>query len=67
MVHNKLQGQVAIITGGGRGIGKSAAEQLAAWGATVVVTARSTEQVEGVAAALREQGATAIGCLRRCG
>ena len=61
MASKKLQGQVAIITGGGRGIGKSAAEQLASWGATVVVTARSEEQVQSVAAKLREQGAKAIG------
>src|SRR5215203_6824796 len=61
MAQKNLQGQVAIITGGGRGIGKSAAEELAALGATVVVTARSKDQVEGVAAALRAQGASAIG------
>lgn len=61
MARKKLQGQVAIITGGGRGIGKAAAEQLAAYGASVVITARSEEQVEGVAAALREQGGQAIG------
>jgi NAD(P)-dependent dehydrogenase (short-subunit alcohol dehydrogenase family) len=61
MAQMKLQGQVAIITGGGRGIGKAAAEQLAALGAAVVVTARSQEQVERVAAALQEQGASAMG------
>jgi NAD(P)-dependent dehydrogenase (short-subunit alcohol dehydrogenase family) len=61
MAANKLQGQVAIITGGGRGIGKAAAEQLAALGATVVVTARSQEQVEKVAADLRGKGASALG------
>lgn len=61
MAHKTLQGQVAIITGGGRGIGKAVVDQLAALGAAVVVTARSAEQVEGVAAALRGQGVDAIG------
>jgi NAD(P)-dependent dehydrogenase (short-subunit alcohol dehydrogenase family) len=61
MARTKLQGQVAIITGGGRGIGKAAAEQLASLGATVVVTARSEMQVERVAAELRAKGATAMG------
>ena len=57
----KLQGQVAIVTGGSRGIGKAVAEQLAELGATVVVTARSEEQVQRVAAELQAQGAEAIG------
>lgn len=61
MARKNLQGQVAIVTGGSRGIGKAAAELLAARGASVVVTARSEEQVERVAATLRQQGATAIG------
>jgi 3-oxoacyl-[acyl-carrier protein] reductase len=61
MTQKKLQGQVAIITGGGRGIGKAAAEELAANGASVVLTARSKAQVDAVAAALQANGATAIG------
>lgn len=61
MAKKKLQGQVAIITGGGRGIGAAAAKRLAALGASVVVTARSEEQVESVAAALRQSGGKAIG------
>jgi 3-oxoacyl-[acyl-carrier protein] reductase len=61
MARKKLQGQVAIVTGGGRGIGRAVTEQLAALGAAVVVTARSAEQVEAVAAALRAEGAKAIG------
>ncbi len=61
MSNEKLQGQVAIITGGGRGIGAAAAQRLAQAGASVVITARSEEQVETVAAALRKAGGQAIG------
>lgn len=38
-----LSGQVAVVTGGGRGIGREIARQLAAAGAHVVVTARTDE------------------------
>lgn len=61
MARKKLQGQVAIITGGGRGIGAAAAEQIAAMGGACVVVARSDDQVEAVAARLRSGGAQAIG------
>ncbi len=60
MTQKKLQGQVAIITGGGRGIGAATAEKLAAAGAAVIVTARSKEQIEAVASKLRASGAQAI-------
>ncbi len=60
MAGKKLQGQVAIITGAGRGIGAAAARRLAAAGAAVVLAARSEEEVEAVAAQLRRQGSRAI-------
>jgi 3-hydroxybutyrate dehydrogenase len=44
------------VTGGGRGIGAAAARALAEAGARVLVAARSTDQVEMTAAALREAG-----------
>jgi NAD(P)-dependent dehydrogenase (short-subunit alcohol dehydrogenase family) len=40
-----LDGQVALITGGGRGIGRALAQALAAAGAAVAIVARSTDQL----------------------
>ena len=45
----ELEGQVALVTGGGRGIGANIARELAAAGARVAVSARTREQVEEVA------------------
>ena len=51
-----MKGRTALVTGGGRGVGAAVASRLAAAGATVIVAARTTEQVEGVASALRVLG-----------
>ena len=45
----ELAGQVALVTGGGRGIGASIARELAAAGMRVAVSARTRGQVEAVA------------------
>ncbi|HET8968503.1 MAG TPA: SDR family oxidoreductase [Gaiellaceae bacterium] len=49
MPPDQLEG-VALVTGGGRGIGASIARELADAGMTVAVTGRSAEQVSSVAA-----------------
>ena len=59
-----LEGQVALVTGAGQGIGAAIAHGLAADGATVVVADIQEAKAEQVAAALRSQGARAlaVGC-----
>lgn len=52
----RLDGQVALVTGGGRGIGEGLALGLAEAGADVVVAARRTAEVEAVAEKIRALG-----------
>jgi 3-oxoacyl-[acyl-carrier protein] reductase len=56
-VTDRLDGQVILVTGGGRGIGAGIARELAAAGARVAVSARTRAQVEEVA---REVGGLAV-------
>ena len=56
----KLDGKVAIVTGGGRGIGRAVALALAKNGASVVVSARTTAEIEDVAQEVRELGQKAL-------
>jgi 3-oxoacyl-[acyl-carrier protein] reductase len=62
MMERRLDGQVAVVTGGSRGIGRVIAQRLAADGARVVVTARSAEGAEACAAELPGEGHLGIAC-----
>jgi len=51
-----LQAQVAVVTGGGRGIGAGISRRLAALGARVVLCGRTRAPLQATAAAIRQSG-----------
>lgn len=53
-------GQVAVITGGGSGLGKEIAMNFAARGAAVVITSRDLEKLNKVVAEIEAAGGTAL-------
>ena len=56
----RMDDKVAIITGAGRGLGAATAVSLAEAGADVVISARSVDQLEEVAAQVRAAGRRAV-------
>ena len=56
-----LEGQVAVVTGAGRGFGKAIAQRLADEGARVALLARSAGEIEAVASQIGER-ALAVPC-----
>jgi NAD(P)-dependent dehydrogenase (short-subunit alcohol dehydrogenase family) len=61
-MHVDLDGQVALVTGGTRGLGRQMVSALAQCGADVIVTGRRQEACDEVAAQVqKEAGRTAVG------
>ncbi len=58
-----LEGEIALVTGATRGIGRAIALQLGACGAHVVGTATSEAGAERIAATLGDAGLTGTGCV----
>ncbi|MBI4258052.1 MAG: SDR family oxidoreductase [Thaumarchaeota archaeon] len=55
-----MKERVAIITGSGRGIGRAIAKAYASEGARVVITSRTTSELEGVAGEIKASGGSVI-------
>ncbi len=61
MSNKILEGRVALITGGGRGLGRAIACAYAREGASIAVSSRTESEVEKTVAMIREEGGVAIG------
>ncbi len=59
-MQNLPKNSVAVVTGGGRGIGAAIAEQLAAMGAKVAVCGRTTGPLEKIVKVIAEAGGKAL-------
>src|SRR5215471_8103618 len=59
-VPKPLSNQVALVTGAGRGIGKSISAHLASLGATVILCARSGRELEALAQEIASGGGKAV-------
>ena len=54
-----LKGRVALVTGGGRGIGKATARCLAQEGTEIIICSRSESELKGTVAEIKRQGGSA--------
>src|SRR4051794_100147 len=60
-----LDGAVALVTGGGTGLGKAAARELAACGGSVVIAGRRSEVLAAAASELGERVSWVSGDIRQ--
>jgi len=60
MSEGRLAGKVAIVTGGGQGIGEAIALGYAQGGAKVLITGRTMSKLEDVAATIEAAGGTCV-------
>jgi NAD(P)-dependent dehydrogenase (short-subunit alcohol dehydrogenase family) len=60
MMMGKLDGKVALITGGNRGIGRGIAEAFAGEGASVIITGRDVEALNETSESLARAGASVL-------
>jgi 3-oxoacyl-[acyl-carrier protein] reductase len=60
MTATSLEGETAVVTGGGRGIGRSVALGLAGRGVRVVLAARSEAEIEAVGCEIRDGGGESL-------
>lgn len=61
-----LEGKVAVVTGGSKGIGAAACRMLAAQGAAVVVVGRDKPAIDHLVAEIGEAGGRALGAVADC-
>ena len=59
---SSLADQVAVVTGGGRGVGRAIARHLGARGVRVAVAARTRSEVEGTVRLIEDAGGAALAC-----